>query len=167
MNKPLFTKGFVLVAVACAVLLFSGGQAMAASKNCSLIGSWYGGFSDGPGNDWMLLFARGSSATSGSFYMEWPTSGGTHPVGVWEAVDTEHYKFTFTWYGLDANGAVVWTARCSGMATLLDCDHSEETWVTELWVGPGRDMNTEPPDDCWHGASAERRMPVVQATCEQ
>ena len=164
MNRHLFLRVFLLVAVACAVLLFLGTNAMAAGKKCSIEGSWIGGFGDGSGNNWMMVFTRSSSATTGSFRMEWPGAGGVNPVGVWEKVDDVHYKFTFIW-GLDASGAVG-TARTSGIATLLDCNHSEETWVTEFW-NTAQDMNAGlPPAQCHEGHSAERRIPVVQATCD-
>jgi hypothetical protein len=164
MNKHLFNKVFLLLAVACTVVLLLDTNALAASKDCSIIGSWIGGFGDGSGNDWMIIMMRGSSATTGPFSVEWPGAGGVNPVGVWEKVDAEHYKFTFIW-GLDANGAVG-TARTSGMITLLDCDHTEETWATEFWL-TAQDMNAGlPPAQCHEGTSAERRIPVVQATCD-
>lgn len=164
MNKHLFNKVFLLLAVACTVVLLLDTNALAASKDCSIIGSWIGGHGDGSGNEWMIIFMRGSSATSGPFYVEFPGAGEPHPVGVWEKVDASHFKFTFVW-GMDDSGAMG-TIRTSGMATLVDCDHTEETWVTEFW-NTAQDMNSgAPPAQCHEGHSAERRIPVVQSTCD-
>jgi hypothetical protein len=164
---------FMLVVAACMLLLFLGTDAMAKSKTCSLTGTWFGE----AGNTWTAIVTPGKSATGGQLYLEWvlidPTLGGEFPsvvrvsngVGVWQQVNNKEYKWSWVYYGFDASGTVIYTTRFSGTSSLSDCDHAEDTWVNEVWLG-GQDMNTDPPNSCGSGTGTETRMPLVQAVCE-
>lgn len=162
MNKHLF-KGF-LVAAVCTVLLFLGGDAMAASKNCSLIGSWFG---EAGGNTWFLIVMRGSSAKAGPLYVQWTNYDPSPDVrvsdwmGVWEKVDDRLYKSTTLFYTYDTTGAISTTNRLSGTTALADCDHAADALVWEAWVAP-HDMNTDPPDFSESVTTTETRMQLVE-----
>lgn len=175
MNKHLFFKVFLWVPVACTILLFLGGNAMAASKNCSGPGAYFG--SNPFGNSWIVNITRGSSATVGQVYLEWvhfdATLGGVFPsavrlanaVGVWEKGEGNLYKWTWVSHGYDASGTILYTLRASGAWSFVDCDHAEEAYVVQLWLA-SQDMNTDTPIGCFPGTATETRMQVVQAACE-
>lgn len=177
-----FVRQSLMVAAACAVLLFSctvlpflGKDAIAASNNCTTVGTWFG--VGDSGTTWMDTVTPGSSATVGQMNLEWvlldPTLGGffpqavraTNAVGVWEKVNERNYEYTWVVYALDAAGAAVFVARASGTKSLADCDHINITYVLELWLA-GQDMNADPPFFCVAGTATETRMPLVQAVCQ-
>jgi hypothetical protein len=167
MNKRLSMK-VIFVAAACAILLFLGNDAMAASKNCSLIGSWFGAAGD---NTWFTIASRGSSATAGQLYVQWTRYLLTPPdvrvsdwVGGWQKVDKDLYKWTAVFYTYDASGAITTTNRLSGTSDLVNCDQAEDTWVWEVWLSDS-DMSTD-PDICHSGTGTETRMPVLEVVCE-
>ena len=181
-SKSRFVRQSLMVAAACTVLLFYcmvlpflGGDAIAASNNCTTVGTWFGVTADG--TTWMDTVTPGSSATVGQMNLEWvvldPTLGGflpqavraTNAVGVWEKVNEKNYQYTWVVYVLDANGAPVFVARASGTESLVDCDHMNITYVLEVFF-PGQDMNAEPPFFCYAGTATETRMPLVQAVCQ-
>lgn len=155
-------------------LFLAGSTAMAAAKNCTLVGTWFG--VGDSGITWMANNTPGKSATSGGVTLEWvlmdATLGGffptavrvTNAVGVWEKGSKQTFTYTWIAYAFDADGAPVYTARASGVHTAVDCDHMNITYVLELWL-PGQDMNTDPPYFCAPGTATESRMPLVQATC--
>ncbi len=170
MNKRFCMKGFLLIAAVCTVLLAVDAG---AATGCRLTGVYFGE----AGNTWMLTVSRGSSARAGHLYLEWiqvdPTAGGAFPtavratngVGLWEKINSKNLKWSWVFYTLDANGAIVYIQRFSGTSVLVDCDHANDTWVVETWLG-GQDMNTEPPIACAPGTGTETRMPLVQAVCQ-
>jgi hypothetical protein len=175
MIKHLSIKVFLLVAAACAVVFFLGGNAIADSKNCAAPGAYFG---DNPfGSSWIVNITRGSSATVGQVYLEWvhfdATLGGAFPsavrfanaVGVWQKVEGNLYEWTWVSHGFDASGTVLYTLRASGTWWFVDCDHGEEAYVVEVFL-PSQDMNTDPPVSCFPGTATETRMQVVQAVCE-
>jgi hypothetical protein len=175
MNKHLFNKVFLLVAATCAVLLFLGGSAMAASNNCPALGAYFG--TSAFGNSWIATITRGSSATVGQAYLEWvyfdATLGGAFPsavrlansVGVWKKVEGNLVEWTWVSHGFDASGTVLYKLRASGTWWFVDCDHAEEAYVVEVFLA-SQDMNTDPPVSCFPGTATETRMQVVQAVCE-
>lgn len=167
MNKHLFMKVFLLVAVAFTVVLFLGGNAMAASKNCSLVGSWFGAAGD---NTWFLIVTRGSSATVGQVYVHWtqydpsPAVRLSDWMGVWEKVNNRLYNWTAVFYSYNADGTVFTTNRLTGTSSLVDCDHADDTWLWEVWSGY-QDM-TAPPDFSFEGTGTETRMSLAQGVAE-
>lgn len=168
MNKHFFKKTFLLVAVGCAVLLFLGADAIAASKSCSMVGSWFGAAGD---NTWFVIATRGSSATVGQLYVQWtrfdpgPDVRVSDWMGVWEKVDNGLSKWTAVFYTYDAAGVIASTNRISGTSSFTDCDHTEDNWTWEIWQA-GHDMNTDPPDICFPGNGTETRMLLVEPVCE-
>ena len=171
MNRNLYR--IVLVVTTCMVLVILGTDVMAKSKTCSLTGTWLGE----AGSTWMAIASRGKSSTTGQLHLEWvsidPTFGGEFPsavrvsngVGVWEQINNKEYKWSWVLYGFDASGTVVYTRRSSGTSSLADCDHTDDTYVDELWLS-GHDINTDPADSCGSGTGTQTRMPLVQAVCK-
>ncbi len=164
-----------LTALLGAVTVFAGGSVMAASDNCSRVGTWHG--AGDSGTTWMATDTPGSSATVGQFALEWvsldPTLGGffptvsrgTNALGVWQKVNDHTYEYTWIAYGLDAGGSAVYVARASGIASMANCDHVNLTYALELFL-PSQDISTEPPAfGTFCGTATETRMSLVQATC--
>lgn len=165
-----------LATLIAAVTVFAGsGIVLAASNNCSRVGTWHG--AGDSGITWMATDTPGSSATVGQFALEWvsidPTLGGffptvtraTNALGVWQKVNEQTYQYTWIAYGLAVNGSAVYVARASGIASMADCDHANLTYVLELFL-PAQDISTEPPAfGSFCGTATETRMPLVQATC--
>ncbi len=163
-------------ALLAAVAVFaSSGTVMAASANCSRVGTWHG--VGDSGSTWIAADTPGSSATVGQFALEWvlidPTLGGffptvsraTNALGVWQKVNEHTYQYTWIAYGLDAGGLPVYVARASGIASMADCNHVNLTYALELFA-PGQDISTEPPAfGTYCGTATETRMALVQATC--
>jgi hypothetical protein len=148
---------------------------------CTMVGTWQGEDPMG-GMIWFSVYTPGRNAingqATGEFVLIDPTLGlseyfpvfadavrVTNPVGVWKKVGWRRYQFTTRAYGLDQYGEVIYTWRVSGETELLDCDHSESTSVTELWLA-GDDISTDPPLLCFPGTAVETRVPLVQASCE-
>ena len=163
----------ISLAVAFAVTLF-GGLAMAASNECSRVGMWHG--EGDQGFTWMVPVSAGADATNGQFTVEWividPTLGGmfteavrvTNGFGVWKKVNKHTYQYTWIAYGLAQDGMVIYTARASGIESMVDCDHFDVTYVLELWLGAA-DVSVDEPIFYAPGTATERRMPLVQASC--
>lgn len=169
-------REFLMIVAVCTILFFLSGDAIAASNNCTIVGTWFG--VDGP-YTWMNTVTPGTSATVGQVNLEWvlydPTIENLFPAavrwtnskGVWETINKSEYKFTWVAYALDATGAIVFVARASGIKSMVDCDHVNIAALLELWL-PGKDINTDPPDICFPAAApTETRMPLVQAVCQQ
>jgi hypothetical protein len=142
---------------------------------CSMVGTWQG---EGPqGGIWFTVYTPGRNAINGQVTGESvlfdPTLGGffpdavrvTNPVGVWKKTGWRRYQFTTRAYGLDQYGEVIYTWRVSGETELVDCEHGDSTFVTELWLA-GDDISTDPPFLCFPGTAVETRVPLVQASCE-
>jgi hypothetical protein len=177
MGKRQVLRSGVVLAAIFAVAVFAGsGSVMAASKNCSHVGTWHG-VSD-TGATYMVTDTQGPSATVGQLVVEWilwdPTLGGnfptavrtTNPMGVWEKVFHRKAKFTWIAYGFDGNGAPLYTIRCSGIGSMVNCDESHFTYVTELFL-PLQDISKDKPIATFCGTGVETRMQLVQATCTQ
>jgi hypothetical protein len=174
MNKSPMSKGSLIFVSVLTVLLMSGVGAMAAAKGCTMVGTWFG--AGDSGITWMATNAPGPSATAGEVNIEWvlmdATLGGffpaavrvTNAVGVWQKGSRQIFPYTWVAYAFDVNGALVYTARASGVHTAVDCDHWNITYVLEIWL-PSQDMNDDPPYFCAPGTATETRMPLVQATC--
>jgi hypothetical protein len=178
MGKRQVLKSGIVLAAIFAVAMFAGsGSVMAASKNCSHVGTFYG--VSNSGSTWMVTVTPGSSATVGQMVVEWvswdPKLGGafstvvrtTNPLGVWKKVNGKTAQFTWIAYGLDADGLAVYVARASGVSSMVDCDHVNFTYVMELFH-PAQDISTDTPAfGSFCGTGTETRMLLVQATCPQ
>lgn len=165
-----------LTALLAAAAVFAGsGSVVAASNNCSRVGTWHG--VGDSGTTWMATDTPGSSATAGQISLEWvsldPTFGGffptvsraTNAVGVWQKVNEHTYQYTWIAYGLAADGSAVFVARASGIASMADCDDVNLTYALEIFL-PTQDILTEPPAfGTYCGTATETRTSLVQATC--
>jgi hypothetical protein len=174
-NRRVLTGGIVL-AVVFAVALFAGsGSVKGEGNNCSRVGTWHG--VGDSGTTWTAIDTPGSNATVGQFALEWvsidPTLGGffptvtraTNALGVWQKVNEHSYQYTWIAYGLAVDGTTVYVARASGIASIVDCDHANLTYVLELFL-PTQDISTEQPAfGSFCGTATETRMTLVQPTC--
>lgn len=165
-----------LTALVAAVAVFAGsGSVLAASDNCSRVGTWHG--VGDSGNTWLSTYTPGSSSTVGQFALEWvaldPTLGGffpsvsrvTNALGTWQKLYDHTYEYTWIAYAFDAGGSAVYVARASGIDSMADCDHVNITYALELF-DPGQDISTDPPAfGTFCGTATETRMSLVQATC--
>ena len=152
---------------------------------CSRVGTWYG--TGDQGYSWIAIDGLGQSAINGHIIVEWieidPTLGIAEPpfsyvvrvtnaIGIWKKVSNQIYQYTWVAYGLAQNGDVVYTARASGTAELVDCDNVDMNYVLEFWPGKivfSTDPDDVPPDPILTtplGFGSETRMPLVQATCQ-
>lgn len=147
---------------------------------CNRLGVWYG--EGDQGYSWMVVETPGWNAISGQFTVEWieldPTLGGffpeavraTNAVGVWEKVGRLMYEYTWIAYGLDEDSGVLYTARASGEAELVDCDNVDMDYVLEFWPGKivfSTDPNDPVPEPIFttpRGFGSETRMPLVQTS---
>ena len=174
MDKRQVLRGGIVLAAIFAVAVFAGsGSIMAASQNCSAVGTWQG-VSD-VGSAWMAVATPGKDATGGQLVLEWvrwdPTLRGgfptavraSSPLGVWEKVDGKTIRATFVSYGFDGNGASLYTIRISVVSTEVDCDHRSMTYVTEVFL-PTQDISKNPPIVKFCGSGTETRMQLVQPT---
>lgn len=172
----LWQRSIVVAAVVAVALVAGSGRAMAASENCSRVGTWFG--MGDSGITWIAVDAPGASATVGQVVLEWslidPTLGGffptvaraTNALGVWQKVNGHTYEYTWVAYGLDVAGQQVFVARASGIASLEDCDHVSLTYTLELFH-PAQDISTDPPAfGTLCGTGTETRMGLVQKTCD-
>jgi hypothetical protein len=169
-------RGIILAAFFAVAMLAGSGIVMAASKNCSVLGTWHG-VSD-TGARWMVTDTRGQSATVGQMVVEWvlwdPTLLGnfptavrtTNPMGVWEKVNGNTSKYTWIAYGLDGIGQPLYTIRASGTGSMVNCDETHLTYVTEVFL-PLQDISKDTPIATFCGTGIETRMQLVQATCPQ
>lgn len=168
----------------CCIAFFIMGMAPADAKqwgfqNIGLygkVGTWHGVAAD-LHITWMAVNTPGQNAFNGQMTVEWveidPTLFGNFPdaarvtnaYGVWKQVGWRVYPFNWIGYGLDQDGILIYTARASGEAYLVDCDHLDITYVLEVWLA-GDDISTDPPLFCIPGTAVETRMPLVEASCE-
>ena len=174
-KRQILRNGIVLAAIFAVAVFASSGSVMAASKNCSNLGTWHGVVDSGA--TYMVTITRGQSATVGQFVAEWvlwdptlnqafPTAvRTTNPLGVWEKVNGKEFTFTWIAYGLDGNGAPLYTIRASGISLLVNCDELHLTYVTEVFSP--LDISMESPIATFCGSGTETRMQLVQATCPQ
>jgi hypothetical protein len=168
-------KLLLIVALGAALCPAAGLAQSVGFRECGIIGTWYG--VGDSGTTWWATVTPGSTMIAGQFNMEWvllePTLGGFFPdavrvtgaSGVWKQLRHNTYEYTWVAHGLDASGAVVYTARVSGLHTRVDCNHMNINYALELWYG-FPDISTEPASFCFPGTATETRMPLVQATCQ-
>jgi hypothetical protein len=171
-KRQVLRSGIVLAAIFAVAVFAGSGSVIAASKNCSHLGTWFG--ESDTGATWMVTDTQGQSATVGQLVVEWirwdPTLLGnfptavrtTNPMGVWEKVNDKKAQFTWMAYGFDAIGNPLYTIRSSGIGTLVNCDESHFTYVTQVFL-PSQDT----PIATFCGTGIETRMQLVQATCPQ
>jgi len=176
-KRQVLRSGIVLAAIFAVAVFASSGSVMAASKNCSHLGTWHGVVDSGA--TYMVTITKGQSATVGQIMAEWvslwdPTLGGnfpeavrtTNPMGVWEKVNGNKFKWTWIAYGLAADGlSVVYVLRASGVSSLKDCNTMPFTYVTEVFSP--LDISMESPLATFCGEGIETRMQLVQTTCPQ
>jgi hypothetical protein len=183
MRHKIIKLSFSAIALGC-IAFFIIGMAPADAKpwgfqNIGLhgkVGTWHGVAAD-LGITWMAVNTPGQNAFNGQMTVEWieidPTLFGnfseaarvTNAVGVWKQVGWRVYPFNWIGYGLDEAGVVVYTARASGEAYLVDCDRLDITYVLEVWPA-GYDISTDTPPICIPGTAVETRMLLVEASCE-
>jgi len=175
-KRQVLRSGIVLAAIFAVAVFASSGSVMAASKNCSVLGTWHGVVNSGA--TYMVTITRGQSATVGQFVAEWvlwdPTLEGyftdavrtTNPMGVWEKVNGNTSKWTWIAYGLDGIGQPLYTIRASGISSMVNCDELHLTYVTEVFL-PSQDISKDTPIAVFCGTGIETRMQLVQATCPQ
>lgn len=185
MRHKMIRVSFIAIALGC-IAFFIMGMAPENAENwgfrsrglCGLVGTWQG---EGEmGFNWMAVFNPGQGAINGQVTVEWveldPTLGNplfnnvvsaTNACGVWKKVGWRTYQLTWMAHGLDQNGMVVYTVRCSGEAELVDCDFIYETHVLELWLGLPQDPDSYTnPILCIPGTAFQTRMQLVQATVQ-
>lgn len=142
---------------------------------CALQGSWLAGGEEQVGDTFFGIFSRGATDVEGPMVVEWiveePMFGAvtlTQAVGQWRKARGRNYDYTFLFYGLDANGELVYAIRNSGTATIQDCDSAKFEYVSEVFfVGletPSDALNGE-PDFCLAGRGRATRLPLIQAEC--
>jgi hypothetical protein len=158
------------VLIVVVALVVGSGVGLAQSRECGRVGTWFG--QGDAGFTWMAIDTPGVSATAGQFHLEWvrfdPTLGGffpmvvrvTKPQGVWEKVNASKYKFPWVAYAFDANAAMAFVVRTSGLATMAGCDQVNMTYTLELFA-PGQDIWRDTPLFAFPGTAVEKRMPVV------
>lgn len=172
-KRQVLRSGIVLAAIFAVAVFAGSGSVMAASRNCSHVGTFHG-VSDS-GATWMVTITPGISATVGQMVVElvkwdpglgvgFPAVRTTNPLGVWEKVNGKTYRWTWIAYGLAVDGSVLYVARASGISTMKDCDHWPFTYVTEVFL-PSQNISTESPIAAFCGTGIETRMLLVQATC--
>lgn len=175
-TRKVLRSGIILAAIFAVVFFAGSGSAMAASKNCSNVGTFIGSDTD-LGTTWVVTMTRGQSATVGELLQEWvsitdPTFGGkvsaarlTDAMGVWKKVNGKKFQFTWIAYGFDAGGVMVCAVRASGVGTMTQCDQVELTYVLEFF-GPTQDISAETPTyGTVCGAGIQTRMALVQVSC--
>ena len=160
------------------------------SKECGLIGTWYGhAYSS---LKWLAVQTAGSKdARNGEMLLNWVYVSGsllhvkgasinysnvTHMTpghGVWEQIDKGPYRYgkgqyNYTWYayGLNASGNVVYSLRVRGLAKNTDCDNVAIDFTYEVFDGLvlPQDMSESTPVftiQSEPGNSGETRVPLV------
>ena len=155
------------------------------SKECGLIGTWYGhAYST---MTWLAVQTAGSKdARNGEMLLNWvhvssgllqvngyPATSLTPGHGVWELTDKGpccsgkgQYNYTWYAYGLNASGNVLYSVRVSGLATNTDCDDVAIDFTYEVFDGQvlPQDMSEGTPVftiQSEPGNSGETRVPLV------
>jgi len=179
-KRQVLRCGIVLAAIFAVTVFAGSGSVMAASKNCSHLGTWHGVVDSGA--TYMVTITKGQSTTVGQMVAEWilwdPTLLGAFPdavrttnaIGVWEKVNGNKFKWTWIAYGLDGFGQPLYTIRASGVSSLKDCDTMPFTYVTQVFLPtfpPTQDFSTQTPIATFCGDGTETRMQLVQTTCPQ
>jgi hypothetical protein len=152
MTKRRVRTASLTAVTALAALFLASGDALAHSghhdKSCSVVGTWLG--VNAYGDTWMDVVTPGPNATEGQVVVNYvsfdPTLGGyfptvtrmTNAAGVWETKGRQG-TFTFVYYALDADDAVVYTARIRGEVRLTGCNHKEATYTFEGFLGESLD----------------------------
>jgi hypothetical protein len=155
------------------------------SKECGLIGTWYGhAYSS---MKWLAVHTAGSKdARNGEMLLNWvfvssgllqvngyPATSLTPGHGVWELTDkgpcwTGKGQYNYTWYayGLNDSGNVVYSLRVRGLAKNTDCDNVAIDFTYEVFDGlvTPQDMSESTPVytiQSVPGKSGETRVPLV------
>ncbi len=168
-------KNVLLIAVM-VVVMASSALAMAPEPpalGCRLQGSWLAHVDVGG-----VFFVQysGANAAGGSLSIEWirfdPTLFGNFPsavritqgTGSWRNNGTG-YDYTWIAYGIDKNGAPVYSIRTSGKGTIEACDTIPFDYVLEVFPAPMNPL-TDTPVTCISGQGTKVRIPVVRAACQ-